>query len=275
MRYLANCSLLFTELPLLERPRAAAEAGFEAIELWWPWPHDPTPPQAQVDELVAAVEESGVQLVGLNFFGGDLAGPADAGVLSVPGRSEEFRDNVPVAVEIGHRLGVTGLNALYGVRVPAATPLEQDALALENLALAARAASDIGATVLVEPLSGPKPYPVRSAGDASAVVRAVRERGEDSIGLLCDLFHLAANGEDPAAAIAEHADLIAHVQVADHPGRGEPGTGTLDLDGLLADLERRGYDGWVSLEYVPTTSTLESLAWLPPDRRGAAGRIRR
>ena len=116
LRYLANCSMLFTEHPLLERPHAAKAAGFEAIEFWWPWPDQPVPGDAEVEGFVSAVSDAGVQLVGLNFFAGDLAGP-DCGVLSIPDRAGQFRDNVAVAVGIGERLGVSAFNALYGNRV--------------------------------------------------------------------------------------------------------------------------------------------------------------
>jgi hydroxypyruvate isomerase len=266
LRYLVNCSMLFGEHPLVARPQAAKDSGFDAIELWWPWPHEPVPGDAAVDELVAAVRDSGVQLVGLNFFAGDLAGP-DCGVLSVPARASQFRDNLDVAVGIGEQLGVSAFNALYGNRVEDSTPQEQDALGREQLGLAADAAARIGATVLVEPVSGPKPYPLRTAADAVGVVKTVRSDGHPNVGFLCDLFHLANNGDDVAAAVAAYVDVTAHVQIADWPGRGEPGSGELDLDGLLADLERRGYAGWVGLEYKPTTDTETSLAWLPRERR--------
>lgn len=266
--YLANCSLLFTERPLLERPAAAAGAGFAAIELWWPWPGSPVPSDREVDALIRAVDDAGVQLVGLNFFAGDLTGP-DAGVLSIPARSQEFRDNLDVAVGIGQRLGVAAFNALYGCRVDDTTAEEQDELATDNLGLAAQAAARIGATVLVEPVSGPKPYPLRTAADVVAVVDRVRDEGHANVGFLCDLFHLANNGDDIAAAIASYADRVAHVQIADWPGRGEPGSGELDLDRHLSDLQSRGYTGWVGLEYTPTTTSEESLAWLPAARRGA------
>jgi hydroxypyruvate isomerase len=262
-RYLANCSMLFTELPLLERPAAARQAGFSAIEFWWPWPV-PVPADAEVDAFVSAISSAGVQLVGLNFFGGDLAGP-DCGVLSIPSRSAEFRDNVDVAVGIGSRLGVRAFNALYGNRVPGAA--SQDEEALSNLTLAASAAERIGADILIEAVSGPKPYPLRTAGEAVAVVDAVAEAGAPNVGFLCDLYHLATNGDDLGTVIARHAAKIKHVQIADAPGRGEPGSGKLDLAGALAALRQHGYDGWVSLEYRPTTTTEESLAAL----RGGAG----
>jgi hydroxypyruvate isomerase len=266
--YLVNCSMLFTERPLLERPAAARAAGFDAIEFWWPWPEQPVPADTDIDAFVRAIRDAGVQLIGLNFFAGDLAGP-DAGVLSIPERSQQFRDNLDVAVGIGEQLDVTAFNALYGNRVDGATAQEQDELARENLGRAAAAAARIGATVLVEPVSGPKPYPLRTADDAVAVVEAVRATGHRNIGFLCDLFHLAANGDDVDAAIARHAGVTSHVQIADHPGRGEPGSGALDLDRYLRDLAERGYAGWVGLEYKPTTDTETSLEWLPIERRAA------
>jgi hydroxypyruvate isomerase len=270
LRYDVNCSMLFTELPLRQRPAAAKAAGFEAVEFWWPWPHEPIPADREVDGFVTAIQEAGVELVGLNFFAGDLAGP-DCGVLSIPSRSQQFRDNIEVTVAIGQRLGVRSFNALYGNRTADVSPEEQDELAIENLAAAATAADDIGAAVLVESVSGPKPYPLRTAEDAVAVVKRLRRVGAANVGFLADLFHLASNGDDVPAAIEANIDSIAHVQIADAPGRGQPGTGHLPLDAYLAQLEQSGYSGWVGLEYKPVGSTNDSFSWLPCERR-AAGR---
>lgn len=271
--YLVNCSMLFTERPLLERPAAARANGFDAIEFWWPWPEEPVPADAMLDAFVGAIRDAGVRLVGLNFFAGDLAGP-DAGVLSIPDCSAQFRDNLDVAVGIGEQLHVTAFNALYGNRVDGISPEQQDELAHENLERAADAAARIGATVLVEPVSGPKPYPLRTADDAASVVEAVRAAGHANVGFLCDLFHLANSGDDVDVAIARHVDVTRHVQIADHPGRGEPGSGELNLDRHLRDLADRGYAGWVGLEYKPTTDTETSLNWLPAERRAARGLTR-
>ena len=223
-------------------------------------------PSGENDGFVQAVRDAGVQLVGLNFLAGDLVGP-DCGVLSLPDRSQEFRENIDVAVALGDRLGVTAFNALYGNRVDGSSPAEQDALGMENLVLAAAAAAQIGAAVLVEPVSGPKPYPLRTAADVAAVVTAARDAGHANVGMLFDLFHLANNGDEIEPAIGRFADLIQHVQVADCPGRGEPGSGDLDIEGHLGSLEAVGYEGWVSLEYRPTIDTETSLTWLPRERR--------
>jgi hydroxypyruvate isomerase len=212
LQYAANCSLLFTEWPLTERPAAARDAGFNAIGLWWPWPDQPVPPDTAVDELVGCIRDAGVSLIGLNFFAGDLAGP-DCGVLSLPGRGTEFRDNVAVAVGMGEQLGVPAFNALYGVRLDDVAPEQQDELALENLRFAAEAAAGIGGTVL-----------------------------------------------------ADYADRIAHVQIADWPGRHEPGSGTLDLGRYLDAIAAGGYTGSVALEYVPSSATLDSLRWFNKEK---------
>jgi hydroxypyruvate isomerase len=260
--------MLFTEVPLLERPAAAATAGFDAIEFWWPWPDRPVPPDRDVDSFVDAIKDAGVSLIGLNFFAGDLAGP-DCGVLSVPARAAEFRDNLDVTLGIGERLGVRAFNALYGNRVPESSPQQQDELGVEQLTAAANAATQIGATVLLEPVSGPKPYPLRTADDVVQILDRVHEAGARNVGFLCDLFHLANNGDDIERALDSHANRIAHVQIADHPGRGEPGTGSLDLDHYLFRIEQSGYSGHVALEYKPTRPTPDSLDWLPRERRSA------
>ncbi|MEO6882216.1 MAG: TIM barrel protein [Mycobacteriaceae bacterium] len=260
--YLVNCSILFTELPLLERPAAAKAAGFDAVEFWWPFDGG-SPADTEVDKFVAAVRDAGVDLVGLNFAAGDM--PAgDRGLLSWPGRSDELRDSVDVAVGIAEQLGTRAFNALYGNRVDGVSAQEQDELAAMNLAAAASTVERIGATVLIEPVSGAPRYPLLTAADVVAFLDRV---GAENTAMLFDAYHLAVNGDDLDAVIDAHHERISHVQVADAPGRGEPGSGSLDLDATLTHLEQRGYSGWVGLEYKPTTSTTDSFAWLPLARR--------
>ena len=229
LRYDINLFILFTELPLLERPAAAAEAGFTAVEFWWPF-DAAVPDGSDVDRFVAAVEDGGVQLVGLNFFAGDMAG-GDRGLVSWPARSE-FRDNIEVALALGARLASRAFNALYGNRVDDASPEQQDELASENLALAAKAAAEHGAVVLLEPASGAPRYPLRTAADVVEVMDRVEQRsGVTNLRLLFDLYHLTVNGDDMPAAIAAYTSRVGHVQIADAPGRHEPGTGDIDIDG--------------------------------------------
>jgi hydroxypyruvate isomerase len=125
--------------------------------------------------------------------------------------------------------------------------------------------------VLVEAVSGAPRYPLRTADDVVGVLdRVARETGVGDLGFLCDLYHLAANGDDLDRVVATHGPRVAHVQIADHPGRHEPGTGALDLDRHLGALAAAGYDGWIALEYAPSGATADSFGWLPRARRSAA-----
>jgi len=264
--YTVNCSILLTDLPLLQRPAAARAAGFSGVEFWWRFP-TPTPDRADVDAFVTAVTTAGVQLTGLNFDAGDMPG-GDRGLVSRPDRSAELRANLDVVTEIGERTGCRAFNALYGNRIPGADPAAQDALGAENLHLAARAVARIGGTVLLEPLSGAPAYPLRTSADAVAVLdRVAAEHGSTNLGLLCDVYHLSVNGADVAAEIAAHRDRIAHVQIADAPGRGAPGTGGLPVADWIEDLRRGGYTGPVGLEY--TSGDADPFAWLPRAARAA------
>ena len=133
----------------------------------------------------------------------------------------------------------------------------------ENLTLAASAAAAIGGTILVEPVSGADRYPLLTAADAVDVItRVEHDSGVGNVGLLADLYHLAVNGDDVDKVIAAHADRISHVQIADSPGRHEPGTGTLPLLRQVEELYLGGYDGWVGLEYKPSSTTDLSFSWL-------------
>ncbi|WP_405850344.1 TIM barrel protein [Streptomyces niveus] len=275
-RFDVNLSILFTELPLLERPAAAAAAGFTAVELWWPWIETPTPPQAELDALKKALDDAGTELVGLNFYAGQLPGP-DRGALSLPGEeSDRFRANIDVAADFAASVGCRALNALYGNRVDGVDPAAQDTLALDNLVLAARAASRVGAILLIEALNRPESphYPLVSAEAAIEVVDRVNAAtGLGNARFLLDLYHLSMNGLDAEAltgVIDTYAEKTGHVQIADNPGRGAPGTGALPLQNLLERLRKAGYEGWVGLEYKPgDRPSAESFAWLPADARAA------
>jgi hydroxypyruvate isomerase len=257
MRWALNCSILFQEVPTLERPAAAAAAGFRHIEFWWPFPV-PVPADRDVDAFVSAVESAGVDLIGLNFAAGDMPG-GDRGLVSWVGRELEFRDSVAVASGIAARLGTRAFNALYGNRVDGVDAAAQDELAVENLAYAAKQVEPLGGTVLVEPVSGAPRYPLRTAADVLAVIDRVPA---GNVRLLADLYHLATNGDDVPAVIARDIDRIGHVQIADSPGRHEPGTGELDIAGHLAALAAGGYDGYAALEFSPATTTAAGLAAL-------------
>ena len=262
LRFEANISILFTELPLLDRPAAAKAAGFDAVELWWPFA-DPVPQAAELDRLRDALRGAGVDLVGLNFDGGDL-GAGERGLLSLPDAGPRFEDNVACAVSFAGSLGTTVLNALYGNSVDGIAPQAQDEIALERLAHAAGAAARVGARVVLETqnhLDSPR-YPLRDPARAAAIVAEMRGDGHANVGLLCDYYHLAVEGYDLVGSTDAYLDLIDHVQVADAPGRHEPGTGGVDYELVLGHLAGAGYGGWVGCEYRPSGKSAESFGLL-------------
>ncbi|MDO5672311.1 MAG: TIM barrel protein [Actinomycetaceae bacterium] len=261
MKYAINCSIMFTELPILQRPAAAKAAGFNAVEFWWPWAQA-VPSDQEVQAFIDAIREADVELIGLNFFAGNMAG-GDRGLVSWVGREEDFKANVPVAIHIAKETGCKAFNALYGLRLEGVSPEEQDALGASNLIFAAKAAEEIGAVVLVEPISGSEAYPLKTADDCQVVIEKVQAAGAKNVKMLLDLYHLAANGDNVAKACEKYSAEAGHCQIADLPGRGEPGTGQLPLADLLSLMRSSGYDSWVALEYKPTVATAESFTALP------------
>ncbi len=261
MRFAVNCSILFTELPLLARPAAARAAGFDAVEFWWPF-EEMVPADADADAFAAAIADAGVELVSLNFHAGDMAA-GERGLVSIPSAAAGFRRNIGACAEIARRTGCRRLNAAYGNRLAGVDPARQDAVAVENLTIAAEAAAAIGASVLVEAINSidVPGFPVDSSAAAIAVIDKVPA---SNVGFLADLYHLAKMGEDVAGVLSACRDRISHVQVADPPGRGAPGTGTLDFEPLFARLAAQGYAGSVGLEYYPAdpADSSTSFGWL-------------
>jgi hydroxypyruvate isomerase len=259
MMYTVNCSILLTELPLLERPAAAKAAGFDAVEFWWPF-ETSVPTDAKINEFETAITDAGVQLTGLNFNAGNMPG-GDRGLVSWPARSAEFQDNIDVVAGIGGRLGCKAFNALYGNRIDGEPAEKQDAVGAENLAAAAAGVARIGGTVLLEPVSGAPRYPLLTAEDALRVIARVKaESGVDNVKLLADFYHLAVNGDDVESVIENHAKDFGHIQIADNPGRGAPGTGELPLGEWIARSRELGYTGYIGLEYKEPQETAFSWA---------------
>lgn len=268
LKFAINLSILFTEIPVTDRAAAAAAAGFGAVEFWWPF-HAAVPAGREVDEFVRSVEDAGVRLVQLNLFAGDM--PAgERGVLSVPGREREFRESLDVLTDIAERTGCQAFNALYGQRIPEFSPDRQDELALENIGVAAKAAAKVGGNLLIEPLAEGENgrYPLLHAAQVIALLdRAERVAGVPNVRMLADVYHLAKNGDDIRGILTGMLPRIGHVQVADVPGRHEPGTGELDFAEIFGLLAGHAYPGYIGLEYRPSRTSAESLGWLPAARR--------
>jgi hydroxypyruvate isomerase len=231
------------------------------VEFWWPSGED-------LGAVEAAVAEAGLEVVLFNLDAGDM--PAgDRGLLSDPDRASRFRDNVPVALELAGRLGTTKLNALVGLELDGVGRERQLDLSRENVAWAADLAAPAGVEILIEAVNTIEngPYLLSTTREAADFVRTV-ERG--NVRLQYDAYHMQRMEGNIVATLRGHIDEIAHVQVADSPGRGEPGTGEIRFPYVFAVLEELGYDGWVGLEYVPADGTTEaSLGWLPEAARRA------
>jgi hydroxypyruvate isomerase len=258
MRFSVNVSILFKEVPLLQRFGRAAEAGFSAVEFWWPSGED-------LGEVEREIKDAGVEVALFNFDAGDMRA-GDRGLAGDPGRKQQFRENVPVALELARALGCRRMNVLVGHEIPGMDREEQLALARENVRFTAEKAQ--GVTVMVEAVNTFEngPYLLYKTGQA---VEFVRDVGRENVRVQHDFYHMQRMEGNLVATLREHIDLIGHVQIADSPGRGEPGTGEIHYPYVLAALEDLGYDRYVGLEYNPTTETTEeSLEWLPRELRG-------
>ena len=252
--------MLFKEVDFLDRFGRAAEAGFAAVEFWWPSGED-------LGRVDAAVKDAGLQVALFNFDAGDMPG-GDRGLLSDPGRQQEFRDNVPVALELARSLGCPRLNALVGLELDEVDTAEQLELAADNVGWAADQAAGDGIEIMIEAVNTFEngPYLLATTNAAADFVERV---GRDNVKLQYDAYHMQRMEGNVVATLRDRIGNVGHIQVADSPDRGEPGSGELNYRYIFAALEELHYDGWVGLEYKPTTETTEeSLAWLPEDKRG-------
>jgi hydroxypyruvate isomerase len=255
VKFCANVSILFKDAPFPERFERAAAAGFDAVEFWWP-------AGEALDEVEAAIKAAGLEVALFNFDAGDMPG-GDRGLLSDPDRQHGFRENVPVALELAKRLGCDKLNALVGLeRAPGARD-EQLALAAENVRWAADEAAPHGIAITIEAVNTFEngPYLVHTTRQAAQFADMV---DRPNVRLQYDAYHMQRMEGNLVATVEQFLPRIAHIQIADSPGRGEPGTGEINYPFVLDAIDRLGYDGWIGLEYNPTTATTEeSLAWLP------------
>ena len=251
-RFSANISMLFKELEFLERFEVAAQAGFKAIEIQFPYGWS----KRQLGEVA---QEAGVQVVLINIPAGDPE-KGDRGIGCLPGRVAEFREGVARAIEYATALGCRQMNCLAGIAPQDVDGAKLREIYVSNLRYAAGELARHGMTLLVEAISTrtvPGFYLNRSA-QAFALLDEV---GADNLKVQYDLYHMRIMGDDLAATIAANLGRIGHMQFADVPGRHEPGTGEIDFPALFDRIDRLGYRGWIGAEYVPTGKTGESLAW--------------
>ncbi|MFE4369797.1 hydroxypyruvate isomerase family protein [Streptomyces sp. NPDC056835] len=249
-RYALNLSLCLSGLPAVDAIGFAARAGFDQVELWWPFT-DSGPVEAQIAQLRAALLACDSQLVCLNIDAGDT-NAGERGLLSDPGQVDRCRASIVAAVRTAEVTGCRLLNLPYGNRRPGHTPERQHRTARENLLFATAEARRAGASILIEPLNaGDNPgYLLPDLPRAAELIADLRHAGADNAGILLDVYHLARSREDVEAAIARHAPDTLHVQFADLPDRRSPGTGELDFNAVRRALADAGYRGLVGLEFI-------------------------
>jgi hydroxypyruvate isomerase len=251
-RFCANLGFLFPELPFLDRFAAAARAGFTGVEFASPYEYP-------VSELRSRLRDAGLVQVLINTPPGNRAA-GERGFACLPGREAAFRDGIAQALDYAAGLDCRLVHAMAGVP-PAALPYET-ALALYavNLAWAAERAAAIGVKLVIEPLN-PRDAPgylLRTQEQGAAIVAAI---GRERLGLQFDIYHCQTAQGDVATRLAALMPVIAHMQLADVPGRHEPGTGEIGWEYLFRRIDELGYSGWIGCEYAPLGDTAEGLAW--------------
>lgn len=252
-KFAANLTMLFTERPFLERFAAARAAGFDAVEFLFPYAW----PARQIQELLI---QHRLRLVLHNLPAGDWDA-GERGIACLPDRTEEFRAGVARAIAYATALDVPQLNCLIG-KVPAdADPRQVDEAVIENLRHAATELARHGKRLVVEPINTFDIPGFYLHGTAQAL-RLIEQVGADNLFVQYDIYHMQRMEGEIAATLQKHLAQIGHVQLADNPGRHEPGTGELNWRFLFAHLDRIGYDGWIGCEYKPADTTEAGLGWV-------------
>ena len=251
-RFAANLSMLFCEHPFAERFAAAARAGFAAVEVQFPYEL----PATQIADLL---REHQLQFVLHNLPAGDWAG-GERGIACHPDRVEEFRTGVAKAIDYATVLGCQQLNCLAGI-APAGVPeAEVRATLVANLRYAAAELKRAGLKLLVEPINTfdiPGFYVSRT----TQALALLDEVGADNVFLQYDVYHAQRMEGDLGNTLSRHLTRIGHIQIADNPGRHEPGTGEINYPWLFHHLDALGYSGWVGCEYKPEAATEAGLGW--------------
>jgi hydroxypyruvate isomerase len=246
MRFAANLGWLFQEHPFLDRFAAARRTGFRGVEFAQPYEY----PAA---EVAARLRDHELEFVLINLPMGDKS-KGEFGIANRPGREAEFRDGVARGIAYAHATGVPKLNCISGTAKPGEDRDAMRATLVSNLRYAAREFRAAGLDLVLEPISTHE-IPGFFVNRSPDAVKIIDEVGEGNLHLQCDLYHTTMMGDDPAAILRECWPAIRHIQFADAPGRGEPGTGNIDFAALFALIEELGYAGWVSAEYRPSKPT--------------------
>ena len=259
--FAANLTMLFQEHDFLDRFRAAAEAGFGAVEYLFPY-------DFAKEELAARLKDHSLTQVLHNLPAGDW-GAGERGIAILPDRVEEFRSGVGRAIDYATALGCPQVNCLAGIAPEGVDPERLYDTFVENLRYAAEALEGAGIRLLIEAINT-KDIPGFFLNGTAQALHVLEAVGSPNLLLQYDVYHMHIMGEDVAPTIERTLDRIAHIQIADVPGRHEPGSGEIDYAHLFEFLDQVGYKGWVGCEYVPASTTHEGLGWFGPFARSTA-----
>ena len=252
-KFAANLSMLFTEVPFPNRFAAAAEAGFRGVEYLFPY-------ALEMDDIAERLRKNGLTQVLFNLPAGNWEA-GERGIACHPDRVFEFQDGVGKAIDYARALDCTQVNCLAGI-VPAGVDVSVAHRTLaDNLKFAASKLEDAGITLLAEPLNT---YDIPSffLNRSAQAIALFDEVGSPNLKLQYDIYHMQRMEGELANTIERLLPRIAHLQLADNPGRNEPGTGEINYPYLLNFIDRLGYDGWIGCEYKPRNGTKEGLGWM-------------
>jgi hydroxypyruvate isomerase len=257
LNFSANLSLLFTENTLIDRFKAAKQAGFNAVEIQFPYDLSATAIKDKLDEY-------GLKLVLFNVAAADLLHGGE-GLACVPEKCAQFRKAVAQTVDYAEQLKPEAINILPG------RCLDQNRLEhyletfKKNLCYAAEAFSPLGIKTVFEAINT-HDMPGFIVHSGTQMLSILDQLNRPELSMQYDIYHMQMMGEKPETFIAEYADKIGHIQFADCPGRGQPGTGQIDFERMFSAIENSVYSGWVGAEYKPVGTTAESFAWLRKDQ---------
>lgn len=254
-KFAANLTMLFNEVEFLDRFEAAARAGFRGVEFLFPYPY----PREQLAERLQA---HGLVQVLHNLPAGDW-GAGDRGIACHPERVGEFQDGVGRAIEYARALGCRQVNCLAGIPPRGVDPDRVRETFVGNLRFAAWELGKAGIRLLTEPINT-RDVPGFYLCRTEQALGIMDEVGSDNLALQYDIYHMQVMEGDLAATIERHLGRIGHLQLADNPGRHEPGTGEIHYPFLFGFLDKLGYQGWIGCEYKPLGTTWEGLGWVTP-----------
>jgi hydroxypyruvate isomerase len=254
-RFAANLSMMFNEVPFLDRFALAAKAGFKGVEFLFPYEH----PAA---DIAARLKDNGLQQVLFNAPAGDFA-KGERGMAAIPGKQAAFRDSIKLALEYATTLACPRLHIMAGLKPEGVAHDTLTAVYGANLAYAAEECAKVSVKPIIEPINH-RDIPgffLNTTDQAAAIIAAA---GPEKLGMQFDLYHCQITEGDVVKRVEKHLPLIAHMQVADTPGRHEPGTGEVNWPFVFKTIDALGFRGWIGCEYRPAGETLAGLSWFAP-----------